>query len=497
MAVAVLALLFALAEVASLSSAPQSLRAADCMEWHECRQLALSAAERGEYQTFHDLAWRAVQTGPPKDPALMYLLARAQTLSGRPHDALVMLLRLAELGVASPEAATSEEFSRTRQLPGWPEAEARILGRINRETPAAATPPASAVPPAVKAPVAGPPVATQPAAAAATRSAASSPRTSGAVASPPRSDLAGPPPVVNSSASAVNVAPTPAGVRFSTPQFPVSGLAYDSLSGRFVVGDRLGRKLIVVDERSNRKTDLVLADSAGFLEIAAVEIDAKRGDLWVASVGAEHGEGTLHKLQLVSGRPLQSFRVAPALEPVRLVDVAIGPTGTVFVLDSLTPQLFMLRAGRSTLESLGRMSAKEPLSLAVENDGRFAFVAHREGLVRIDLRSRAVSRVALPKAVSLRDTERIRWLGQTLVAIQVGEDGSRQAIRLELNARRSAVTQALPLEVSVPAGGQLFMTTSGDELVGLTTESSDGPGRPPSDGAAPERAYFVYRIPLR
>ncbi len=88
MAVAVLALLLALAEVASLSSASQSPRAADCMEWHECRQLALSAAERGEYETFHDLAWRAVQTGPPKDPALMYLLARAQTLSGRPHDAL-------------------------------------------------------------------------------------------------------------------------------------------------------------------------------------------------------------------------------------------------------------------------------------------------------------------------------------------------------------------------------------------------------------------------
>ncbi len=146
----------------------------------------------------------------------------------------------------------------------------------------------------------------------------------------------------------------------------MSGLAYDSLSARFVVGDRLGRKLIVVDERSNRKTDLVLADSAGFLEIAAVEIDAKRGDLWVASVGAEHGEGTLHKLQLVSGRPLQSFRVALRSNPYRLVDVAIGPTGTVFVLDSLTPQIFVLRAGRRTLESLGRINAKEPL----ESDGR-------------------------------------------------------------------------------------------------------------------------------
>ena len=83
----------------------------ECREWHECRRLALEAAERRDYETFHDLAWRAVQTGPAKDPALMYLLARAQSLSGRPHDALIMLQRLAEMGVAS-DADTSDDFQR-------------------------------------------------------------------------------------------------------------------------------------------------------------------------------------------------------------------------------------------------------------------------------------------------------------------------------------------------------------------------------------------------
>src|SRR5687768_14809710 len=63
----------------------------DCKEWTACRALALAAADRGEYETFHDLAWRAIQIGPARDPALMQLLARAQSLSGRPHDALVML----------------------------------------------------------------------------------------------------------------------------------------------------------------------------------------------------------------------------------------------------------------------------------------------------------------------------------------------------------------------------------------------------------------------
>src|SRR5438309_9768754 len=121
MAVAALTVLIALATgtAEAVPTRSQSPRESDCVEWRACRQLALAAADRGEYETFHDLAWRSVQIGPPNDPALMYLLARAQSLSGRPHDALIMLQRLADLGVA-PDADTNDDFRRTRQLPGWP-----------------------------------------------------------------------------------------------------------------------------------------------------------------------------------------------------------------------------------------------------------------------------------------------------------------------------------------------------------------------------------------
>src|SRR5262245_35815044 len=101
-----------------MPAAFQSSRERECVQWRECQRLALEAAERGEYETFHDLAWRTVQKGPPNDVALMFLLARAQSLSGRPHDALVMLQRLADRGLGS-EALSSEDFARTRQLPGW------------------------------------------------------------------------------------------------------------------------------------------------------------------------------------------------------------------------------------------------------------------------------------------------------------------------------------------------------------------------------------------
>ena len=441
MAVAALALLIALAAGTAepLPTLLQSPRDGDCGEWRACRQLALAAAERGEYENFHDLAWRAIQTGPPKDPLLMYLLARAQALSGRPHDALIMLQRLAEMGVAAD--ATSEDFSRVRQLRDWPEVEARI------------------------------------AAVAASGSLASAPSPAPGV-------------------SVINLAPATRAVRFSTRQFAVSGLAYDATSRRFVVGDRLGRKLIAVDERSNHTVDLVRADSAGFLDISAVEIDAKRGDLWVASAGADGG-GTLHRLQLISGRPLRMFRVAGELEPVKLADVAVGPAGAVLVLDSVTPQLLRLRSGGTALERVVRIGAQEPSSVTAGGDDGIAFVAHRDGVSRIDLRSRTVSPVAAPNGVSLGHLERIRWEGNALVAVQVDDNGSRRVIRLEMNARGSAITQVMRLELPAPATGQTFMTISGDDLVYLMAGSTEAGGRSSPDASSDQREFVVYRVPLR
>ena len=430
----------------------QSQRDGGCTEWHDCRQLALAAADRGEYEIFHDLAWRAVQTGPPKDPALMYLLARAQALSGRPHDALVMLERLAEMGVPS-DADTNEDFSRTRQLPGWAEVSARIARLTHPDSPRAPAPvavaAAAAAPPAV-------------AAESISRS------------SPPALDS----------------------VRFSMAGFAPGGLAYDAVSRRFVFGDRRGRRLIVVGEGSNHAVDFVRAESAGFHEISAIEIDPKRGDLWVASAASADGPATLHKLQLISGRSLRSFPLAADLEPVALVDLVVTPAGAVLVLDGAGRQLLELRSGGTTLERVMRIDAQEPASLASGGDEGIAYVAHRDGVLRIDLRARTSTQVAAPNSISLAGLERIRWRRNSLIGIRVDVDGSRRIIRLDLNANGRAVTQATTLESSTPTAGQIFVTISGDELVYLVDASSPTVGQPVRE--VPGLAEFMaYRVRLR
>jgi hypothetical protein len=429
-------------------AAMQSGRDVGCSAWRECRQMALDAADRGEYERFHDLAWRAVQLGPPKDSALMSLLARAQALSGRPHDAMVMLDRLAGMGVAV-DADTNDDFARTRQLPGWPEVAAHI-DRVRH--------------PAAPAPVAAPKAA---AAAAATSSISN--------VSPPQALEA---------------------LRFSTGAFTPSGLAYDAVSQRFLFGDRIGRKLFVVSERSNHATDFVRAESAGFQEIAAFEIDAKRGDLWVASAAPVEGTGTLHKLQLVSGRLLRSFRIAADFGPVSLVDLAVTADGAVLLLDSAGKQLLMLRPGATAFERVVRLDASEPASLAAGGDEGIAYVAHRDGVLRIDLRARTATPLAAPRAVPLDRLERIRWRPHALIGVQVDADGTRRITRFDLNASGRAVAHATTLERAVPAGGPVFLTFWGDELVYLDVSSKPAEGTAPFDASRPAE-FVAYRLRIR
>ena len=253
--------------VATLTMAPSNVApshgaqrpAPECHEWQECRQLALDARARGQYERFHDLAWRTVQTGPANDPALMYLLARAQSLSGRPRDALIMLRRLAERGVVTG-ATTEEDFDLARRQPGWQDLET-LMERVAR----------------------------------ADRCPAAEPSTSAVSARRCGRDACG----VASGARCASPAPRTAlrfelrhaeeVAHFSAEPFVAGGLAYDAVSRRFLFGDVLGRRVIVLGEGSDTTVDLVRAAGAGFHDVTAFEIDTKRGDLWVASTARDGG----------------------------------------------------------------------------------------------------------------------------------------------------------------------------------------------------------------
>ena len=450
----------ALGWLISILSGPATLQDQPplCRDWRQCQQLALDAAGRSDYETFHDLAWRTVQLGPRQDPALMFMLARAQCLSGRPHDALVMLQRIAKSGVAA-EAVTSDDFKRTRDLPEWPEVRALIEG----------TPPPPPVPkPAV--PTSSP------------RAAVAAPSPS----NPPPAPLVSPAPAP--SAPPAPVATKPATIDQSirlSGSFAAGGLAYDIVSHRFVVGDKSGRKLMVVSDGADHPVDLVRAESAGFHDIRAVEIDERRGDLWVASASGD--EWTLHRMQLVSGRPLKSFNAPADGLPLNLTDLAVTPGGTVLAIDNASGRLLMLKPNAPGLEPAVQLKVDGATSVTATSDEDIVFVAHEAGIVRVDRRTKTVSRVAASPGIQFGRIERLRWHRNGLIAVQVTDDGTRRVVRFDLNRSGRSITAATELDAQIPAAaGPTFATVAGDELSYLVVEN---------DGSSAQFTIRRMRLP--
>jgi hypothetical protein len=382
---------------------------ADCREWQQCRQLANDAAARQDFETFHDLAWRAVQTGPKNDPGLMYLLARAQSLSGRPDDALVMLRRLAALGVPT-DAAINDDFRRVRALDRWADFEPKL--------PAAAT-----------APVPEPAVA---------------------------------------KAKEVRSKPAATGemIRFTIPPFSPAGLAYDAVSRRFIIGDRHARKLDVVDEFSQHVANLAGAQATGFGEIAALEIDPQEGTLWVVS--ADDRQTALHKLQLVSARSLATYAAGGSLGPARFADVAATSGSAVFALDSAGHRVFRLRSKAPSLEVAVTLPDNRPSSMAPAADG-VLYVAHDGGVTRVNLSSRTTVPLKAGTGVDLAGIRRLRWYRGALIAIQQAGASGYRAIRIALDRAGRTATKIEVLDPALPTTDPTAATVAGGVLYYLAT----------------------------
>ncbi|MGH9313665.1 MAG: hypothetical protein ACRD1S_10755, partial [Vicinamibacterales bacterium] len=273
-------------------------------------------------------------------------------------------------------------------------------------------------------------------------------------------------------------------VRFEAISFVAAGLAYDAVSRRFVVGDRDARKVFVVDEGSRRANDLVGAASAGFHAIGGLDIDPRRGDLWVVS-GEEGlpGAGAMHKLQLVSGRLIETLTVPPELLPVRFADVAVTADGAVLALDAAGRRIFRARFGSHALEVAAALDVSEPTSLAPA-PGTAVYVSHAAGLIRVDLASNAASAVPSQEpSVELSGLERIRWRDGSLVAVQRVDGATRRVVRLALNGRGRRVVSAQILAASAPASAATAATLAGDVFYYVAI--------------GPSREATVRRVPLR
>ena len=438
-------MLFAIpALLVSLGSLIASQAELTCTRSKDCQQLALDAAVREDFETFHSLAWRAVQTGPPNDADLMFMLARAQALSGRPHDALIMLGRLADRGTLHPEVEKLDDFSGVRNMTGWPNLLERMRGIASataHPTPAPPTEHAAKASTPAPSPV---PLASP----------------SARVSRRPTAPAAPPAPRPSSGADKTSRAAAPlAGIIPLPPAVgePVA-MAYDKVSSRLIIADDASGTLKVVSEVSGNEVNLVSRGWGGGYHSNALVIDSKRGDLWVAGTRiGERSESVVHRVQLISGRLLYSVPLPEDAGDSRVAAVALSGA-SVFVLDAEGGRIFELGAGAKTLRLRASVPQRDLTSLTLASN-TVAYVAHGGGILRIDLATKRIESVKGPPGISLDGIEWIGYFENSLLAVERRSDGAMAAVRFRFDSRGRTLTSVETFGAAAAKGAAILEDT--------------------------------------
>ena len=138
--------------------------------------------------------------------------------------------------------------------------------------------------------------------------------------------------------------------------------------------------------------------------------------------------------------------------------------------------------------SLKLSSAK---SVAARDDG-VIYVAHDDGIARVDLRSGIIARLDAPKGFDLQRFDMIRVHRNALIGLQTTPAGLRQLVRLNLNTAGRVVREGTVIDPRVAGRMAAVSDHRGDELYYLATESAMAVA-PPSPSPSPLAEQFVVR----
>lgn len=244
----------------------------------------------------------------------------------------------------------------------------------------------------------------------------------------------------------------------------IEGIAWRARTGAFYFGDVNDRAVWI--QRPDGTRQRFTPEGDELWGVFGLVVDEPAGALWAATsaVPAMRGftpdlDGTaaLAEIDLESGavrRVIPVRRVVGDRESHVLGDLALAPDGALLLPDSGAPVIWRLAPGAADLEPW--VTSPEFLSLqgiVVSPEGGFALVAdHANGLLRVDLGSRQVTRLEPPAGSTLVGLDGLVALpGGGVVAIQ---NGTRPARVLQVRLDEAAETV---LSVRVLERGHLAM----------------------------------------
>jgi sugar lactone lactonase YvrE len=255
-------------------------------------------------------------------------------------------------------------------------------------------------------------------------------------------------------AARINLSPVAAGTEWaSLPAEQCEGIAHDRASNRLFVGSSNGQIFAVDPSRT------VSTFASGLQQVLGIKVDAQRRRLWAidgqfpnllpppggAAPASDVGFSGVNLFDVDSGRQLGRWELDERPKLHGLNDLAIATNGTIFLTDSPTGAIYRLATPQAQLEQFYQSDQLSFLNgLVITADDRFLYLAHTEGLTRLDLRRRTAQRVSVPDNVCVNGIDGLALAGRRLFGVQGSPYFARLlAMTLDSSGTRIVATQTL------------------------------------------------------
>jgi len=235
------------------------------------------------------------------------------------------------------------------------------------------------------------------------------------------------------------------------------GVDYDPSTDRYYVGSVRHRTIAEV-RSGHLARELWPREQPGIGAVLGVRVDVKRGVLWATLAGIPQMQGftrgdssiaALVLVRIADGAIERRWDLPPARLGHTLGDLAIGPLGDVFVTDSNDPVLYRLRPGDDSLEKITSPLFRSLQGIAPSPNGKVIYLAdYAHGLLRFDLETKEVARLAdAPNSTSI-GCDGLAWDGEGIVAVQNGVAPAR-VMRFVVDDARRRIVRAEVLDQNV------------------------------------------------
>jgi sugar lactone lactonase YvrE len=245
----------------------------------------------------------------------------------------------------------------------------------------------------------------------------------------------------------------------------VEGLAYRPATQEYFFGD-VHHRCVWRRGTDGAVTRFSAAD-AGLLGVFNLTVDEAHRLLWFGTSAVPEisgydatlkGQGALCALDLGTGRLVRRYPLPADNRDHCLGDLLLAPDGTIYVTDSAAPVIWRLVPGADRLEpfveSPGFMSL-QGLGL-VAGGSKLLVTDYGNGLLTIDLASRAIRALAPPPNATLLGLDGLVACGTDIIAVQNGVEPQR-VVRVRLAPGADVVVGVDVLAAALPGFDDLTL----------------------------------------